>query len=263
MSRRRRDNEPPVTLFSFQDIITSVSGVLILVTLMMVLDLINRHSSSAATAAPAPVSEALVQDDAHLQSEIETLQAQMDRAQERVRTVSQINFAEIPLLLDKETMRKQALDQEVRDLTASLDTARYAQSQGEARKAQLSQRISQLEKELQQIKSEPANRVTFANREPTDKTPVLVECSHAGVRVKICAEPPRIQSFIDPASVHYASSIRKFKEWTAALSHSKYAFVVLIKPSACAYGPALVGELRDLDYDVGYEPLEEEKDAVF
>src|SRR5688500_3894328 len=40
--RRRRSAGSPVSFFSFQDIVTSVTGILILVTLLMTLDLITR-----------------------------------------------------------------------------------------------------------------------------------------------------------------------------------------------------------------------------
>ena len=42
MSRRRKSNDNPFTLFAFQDIITAVTGILILITLILSLSLVEQ-----------------------------------------------------------------------------------------------------------------------------------------------------------------------------------------------------------------------------
>ena len=44
----RRAGAPPISLFSFQDIITSVTGIMILVTLMMSIELVQRNQQGGA-----------------------------------------------------------------------------------------------------------------------------------------------------------------------------------------------------------------------
>ena len=46
---RRRNNQPTISLFSFQDIITSVTAILILVVLILTLELISRKYDAAAS----------------------------------------------------------------------------------------------------------------------------------------------------------------------------------------------------------------------
>jgi hypothetical protein len=57
---RRRSGSPPISLFSFQDIITSVTGIMILVTLLMSVELVRRplqeHRPKSSDATPTEES---------------------------------------------------------------------------------------------------------------------------------------------------------------------------------------------------------------
>ena len=46
MSRRRSARQSAFSLFSFQDIITSVTGIMVLITLLLAVELINRTEAS-------------------------------------------------------------------------------------------------------------------------------------------------------------------------------------------------------------------------
>src|SRR5688572_14968092 len=77
MSRMRRSTAQPITLFSFQDIITSVTGVMVLLTLLMALELIQRVVA-------APTHQTIVQTRqsgqslAEMRAEITTLRQQLE-----------------------------------------------------------------------------------------------------------------------------------------------------------------------------------------
>ena len=68
MTRRRRKSSP-FSLFSFQDIVTSVTAVIILITLILTLDLVTRQQASASSQLDKSVTElraALEQAEAEL-----------------------------------------------------------------------------------------------------------------------------------------------------------------------------------------------------
>ena len=70
--RGRRHRNQPFSLFSFQDIITSVTGIVILLTLVLTLDLITRRQSSPA-AQSGPSAEDLQTSTARMQERIFSL----------------------------------------------------------------------------------------------------------------------------------------------------------------------------------------------
>ena len=53
MSRRAKSGAPPIILIFFQDIITSLSGIMIFLTLMMAVDVASHHEMGLAGPAPA------------------------------------------------------------------------------------------------------------------------------------------------------------------------------------------------------------------
>lgn len=256
MSRRNRPQEPPVTLFSFQDIITSVTGILILVTLMMVLDILNRSAATEATTSPSAEIE---RENARLR---ETIAARKEALSQNARVTEALGRTDLAALPSEIEKRRKALDirkallAEKRAESARTDERlRAARSAG----AEALSRSKSLEREAEEIVRDTANRVVFSSQERTAKTLVLVECSRNGVLVLVNGDPPTRMAFTDARSIHTDSAREQLVAWARGLAPAKYAVVLLIKPSAAGYGREMAEELQKLHLDVGYEPLEEEK----
>ena len=93
MSRRGRSG-PAISLFAFQDIITSVTAIVIVVVLFLALDLVQRKQAAHADTS-AGVAEDLTARIAELRSELARLQAQTAKTDSTVREVAQFSPAEL------------------------------------------------------------------------------------------------------------------------------------------------------------------------
>jgi uncharacterized small protein (DUF1192 family) len=93
MSRRGRSG-PAISLFAFQDIITSVTAIVIVIVLFLALDLVQRKQSAHADTASG-VGEDLTARIAELQAELARLQAETTRIDATVREVAQFSPAEL------------------------------------------------------------------------------------------------------------------------------------------------------------------------
>ena len=86
MSRRGRSG-PTISLFSFQDIITSVTAIVTVITLLLALDLVQRKQSDAGDSSGALVVE-LAARLAQIEDELTELRAATASTDELVREVA-------------------------------------------------------------------------------------------------------------------------------------------------------------------------------
>jgi len=80
---RRRSNQPSISLFSFQDIVTSVTAILILIVLILSLELISRKYEAAA-GDPAAAKESAAGAVAELETLVNRLAAEASRETDSV-----------------------------------------------------------------------------------------------------------------------------------------------------------------------------------
>ncbi len=93
MSRRGRSG-PAISLFAFQDIITSVTAIVIVVVLFLALDLVQRKESAHAES-PVGVVEDVTERIAELRAKLAKLQAETQRTDETVRQVAEFSPGEL------------------------------------------------------------------------------------------------------------------------------------------------------------------------
>jgi len=122
---------------------------------------------------------------------------------------------------------------------------------------ELQERVEELKQLLAQLTSE--DHVTFAFEE-THKTPVIVQCSGDQIRAKPLSAQERMQAFPQQAGTSLTPG---FMEWANQRDAEREGFFLVIRPSAAPYAGDLIRTLKDAGFDVGYEPLEESKTAVF
>ena len=99
---RRKHAAPPFSLFAFQDVITAVTGILILITIMMAISLVARKHPATQTAAPSEIA-----------SELQALKQELERVQ-----ASPHNQLKVVNMLPEEVDGKiQTLNNEIIQLT--------------------------------------------------------------------------------------------------------------------------------------------------
>jgi len=115
MSRRGRSG-PTISLFSFQDIITSVMAIVTVITLLLALDLVQRKESRGGDSSAAPSAELKTRLN-HAEMELSQLQQIANRTNNLVRGVAESS----PAQLKEEIAKREATIAELERQKARLD----------------------------------------------------------------------------------------------------------------------------------------------
>lgn len=258
MASKRRSNRVPVTLFSFQDIITTLSGILILLTLLMAVEVIEKKGN--------PQQDPVVDDDAEdqvladLRARLTALRncapAPLPPAPERLAGQSAAVVA--AKLVEEEAMSKRVasqLDEATRTHAGLEEKRREATAKLEAVRAELVRArdaAAAAGKELDALRKD--KRLTLIPEKLTGKKPLLVECSKDSILVSRLGERALAGRF----GTDYDAR-RAFQKFIAeSFSPSANYVVFMVKPSGLEVGFPLIDQVRGHGFDVGYDALEEE-----
>ena len=258
MSRKRSGS--PISLFSFQDAITSVCGVVVLVTLLLALDLARRAQSEAAT---QTASRERVEET---KKEIETLRANLAEVQASPEFKKEVDAAGIGMSL-----------QEAREELAS---ARRRLEEAKKERAAVAEDIERLEDEL------------VAAREEAKETDAILERAQAArqtaqktVAKKIDLQRTTAYSYPDPVEeqpwfvdisgeriIAYSQAEPQGRRFETAFSFANFAktrprnkeyFVLVARPSGAKSAVEIQTELEDDHYRYGVDLIGESREIVF
>jgi hypothetical protein len=131
MSRRNR-SENPVTLFAFQDIITSVTGILILITLILALALADRP----------------VHDSSEIRESIEDLRSQLAALDHDINSLQQQTRSDSAILDLMSQYGANSIEELISHLTSSIRNGSNLIRQGQAEATSGEELLSKNEKRL-------------------------------------------------------------------------------------------------------------------
>ncbi len=269
MSRRGRD-AAPFSLFAFQDIITSVTGIMILITLILAIELIQRADSEqqrsmrtveearAAVASVANLKEAVAQDEKNLKA----LRNQISQQASAFVESARYDASHVQTQLDDLKRLNQELEQET---SRRAERSREAKDRENAAREQLENREDDRKKVAAMLaaikdKKEKLKRLRELNRmifnpAPGDpKTPWLLEISADHIlAAQVGVETP-------PAVFENADDLQQWAK--GKRDHESEYFVLLIKPDGVEKFQHVNAVLRKLDFDMGYELLSIDQTAI-
>lgn len=207
---RRRSNQPTISLFSFQDIVTSVTAILILVVLILTLELITRKFEAMAVD-PAASARTVVDAVAELESlvaklasavapdgsrrasllppaipktELHVLRDQVERARDQVRDAQRLDTMAKKLASDAMLMLAR---EQVQSETAAADEQQAASLTQETQTlvAENAKEQSNLEAQQRELEGHPLPGPELVFRRPrgTSKRSWLLEVSDRGFYV--------------------------------------------------------------------------------
>jgi hypothetical protein len=263
MSRRRNEG-PPVTLFSFQDIITSVMGIVILVMLVIALELTARELQSAAaqqSQVRSSVREALAAAQERLKEVKQALEvgAWNDLAglthDSIQRETSELERF-IPILEQKAKQSQNKLEQ-LQRRREQAEQALAARASDEEALKRTQQEQASLEAELTNLAS--STTMFFRLAETGGKQVWLVEVAKGLIQAARLGptEPP--QRFAGSTS---ESRRKQFLAWAASRNSSGEYFILLIKPSGARLYHEIERELRQKGFQVGLELISAEQTPI-
>lgn len=263
----RKRNSAPVSLFAFQDIITSVTGIMVLVTLMLALEVIqkkeqapeakSREMATDAAAAAAVVDSALAETQttlAELRRQLEQRQdselasISLDRSllERRLNDLREVERMLADDLRKSEAERRQSAER-ARDAaaeqTAHADTAvSIEQVIAEAREKH---------EQLQKLRQE--NRLIFRNSDGNTKTTWILQLDGTTIQAAEIGKTARPTSF---------PSVANFAQWLQGRSPQQDYFVIMAKPSAVETLDLLRKEITNAAFDLGYDLLPQNQNTV-
>ena len=255
---KRRSASSPISLFSFQDIITGLCGLLILFVLIMVIDLVVRRDGSPP---PPPEPDRPVTE---LQAEIANLQEQLAA----LRHVVAEKRSRLNLSLSKakaEDARKQLSekDREISNLLAEslelqtrLEKALDARAKSAEKLKEMELARRNLEDSLSKLKKR--NGVTLIPERGNLKSPVFVVLG----RGKIVVSAPLDEN---DRTVEFAED-RLGEGLAQALSgygKDTHTVVLLVRPSGLRLLDRAFEKAKSLGFACGRDPLEENMEVSF
>lgn len=285
MSRRSRSKDVAISLFSFQDIITSVTAIMILLVLILTLELVTREATKGMAAEDRRVAQELRRSVADMETRLEQLRQEASTA--RVTASDAAGFSE------KETAENTArAEREAKELRERIDQLavqlRNAQSNRRTAEGKLAAsqtddpeaatqraravdaRAAEMEaanqaernrqgNEAKHLRERTAAARTLVFNAPPGSTiePLLVEISKDGL-VAVGADGASPSNF----SWNLLGVPTGFDEWLRAHDTRKEYVVLILRPSGVARYDVTREAVLSAGFDVGTELIGEQMSLV-
>ena len=253
---RRKVNSPPLSLFSFQDMITGLSGIMIFLVLIMVLDLV--------TAKPVPPPEKTVvehDDIDKLRAEVVKLKKQYDENARMLNLVivsSTTNDLDVMTTMTQDASQMQneivARQSQISKLKDQLETLKLEKAASERKRLEKESVRKALEEAIAKI---PENVVTIIFERGQSKVPIYVDCSLEQVKVHFPIQKK------DTLLYGVNEAANKLRLLAQDMDKTTSYFVFLIRPSSVNYAFELEEAIKNMGFNTGRDPLPEDKILKF
>lgn len=260
MSRMRRTIEQPLSLFSFQDIITSVTGVMVLLTLLLAVELIQRVVASPPQQTKSQIkasSQSIEEMQAEVDSLIRELQASGSGA-EGLPSFDAKKLREERLELQGANERLQRenvqledrLSAKEREVAASETTSASERVKSTEELASLEQQIVAAREQLKSITT--SNRIFFRNEQGGKET-WIVEVTAALIQTAKIGVAAKPLQFADIAA---------FKSWLMSIDPATTAIYVVVKPGGESQFENCGEAIRGAGIELGFHVVPTERQVV-
>jgi prefoldin subunit 5 len=258
MARRIRHSQP-FSLFAFQDIITSVTGIIVLITLLLTLELIQKVESSTtgpANAFPRQIRQALVET----REQVVKIRENMQQEQQAIDVLAAISPGLVKRQLHELEAQIQQLDFELETLRSQLVAATQEQTDWKSRRFDrlasqqeleaLDQQVDALESRLEHLRK--SNRVVYNPSHTTEKRAWLVDIGPDSVLAAEAGKRSVPLRFIEGRQGRSSSD---FIQWAGTRDHLSEYFILLIRPLVVARYGEIRAELEKLGFQIGFEVI--------
>ncbi|MEX2171732.1 MAG: hypothetical protein WD851_20605 [Pirellulales bacterium] len=261
--KRKRAAGAPLSLFSFQDIITSVTGVLLLLMLLLAVELTQRRPIS-----PADSSNRIA---AEIEAAIEEVQVEIERmtallaslgadaetavgyttfsAKEEMKaTEGQIEALEVKL--QKLTRQRELSEQQLQ----ALESDRKSRA-GDADRLEITEHeIAETKQELEDLKT--GNRVLYNTDTTGGQQVFLTELFPDDILVAVAGEKDRPQRFSG------SGAVSQFRAWANEQSSATSRFMLIVHPGSTEMFSDLRDHLESRGFTIGFDLLPDGKNAI-
>ena len=241
MSRRGRSG-PTISLFSFQDIITSVTAIVTVITLLLALDLVQRKKSQSSDSSSALAID-LASRLERAETELAQLQTVAAATDELVREVASISPADLKHEISGRESRIATLEQEKRRLEELAVVWRSREKEELAEQFDLEplkDELVHVEKSLEDVvqkrtEEQTENRTIFSLPRGMQKDGWIAEIDLQQILVAPMGRPAKPTTFVATGLPLVGSSATdNFEKWIDDHQLNSAYFLVLIRPEATA-----------------------------
>ena len=273
MAGRRNNSESPLSLFSFQDIITGGTGIMIFILLMLAINVNKSKQDKIKDKQVNNKRRQLLEQYTRITNELTQVRKSYLKIKQQLavyrrcdRDKLQQQIADTEFAIASRKLEEKALRDNIKKLQQSLPGKTARQKMLMEKIAELKLRYEELKKKLEQRKD--FNRVEFIPANDAEgKQPILVQLSDQKIAVKTFAGIPEVYFW-----PNNAEGLKQFRKFAESRDSKLEYFCFLLKPSASKViyqAPFLLMKnqpfVKPLEkkFDVGLEPLPEDKNAVY
>lgn len=255
---RHRSTGSPFSLFSFQDIITGLCGIMIFLVLIMLVDIITRRAAESVPVMEVSEVERLEKEVAALEEKAKTLLVAIraKRAEAASDAPEEARHGAAAELADAEACaRKAEAEGVIADKAAS--EAATANASASEKVRMLEARATVLEKRLEELRKQ--NRITLIPEEGFRKKPVYLVLSATDTEL---ASPYLDGGRRNPCGAGEAG-FQKALSILNKLSIHDYCVVLLVRPDSFDRMERIALQLRERGFDVGRDPIGQNAELDF
>lgn len=240
MKRRRTEN--PFSLFAFQDIITAVTGILIMITLILALNISGQPAQTAEQGEPSnPISNAdlesirkqLEQLEKKVKNQDSALQMVSGKSDQQLKDeIKQFEQSQASIRTRIEAQRK--LTETAKELLHKLNTENDGQLA-----SQLDEKLKKIEAMLKQLESlQDGSRLVYQVKSSSSKTAWFVDVTDGDL---LAAKAGIKQTPVKFSGNSLEERIQAFRNWAQNLKSSERYVILLVRPKGIASYKAIRG----------------------
>lgn len=262
---RRKASGPSVSFFAFQDIITSVVGIFVLITLIMMVELVQRKGSTPASKKLLEDSHSSVIADLMMQVEkLESRSKKLDSISTKIGSVQVFNKDEIAkeLRASIQSLNEQIerTDQRKREIQRIIDSQIKLQASLQSETAQRSRDREELAKLLKELE-----RLDSKIGEMDSDAPLIFKSKSLDGRTVVVVDVARDETVLLDLDADRRTTIRgkdlerEFKNWIAKHSKGNFHYFLLIRPNGASNFDTLRSSLDESGASYGYDLLDQDR----
>lgn len=236
--KRRKSNAPSVSFFAFQDIITAVVGIFILITLLLVLELAQRVEAAAQT--PLADIAAVIEAIESLKQETQRMVTEIDRrteAADQDAELNEFNRAERTDRLENAVAVAQARLKELNEKAKETADRIAAAEKKETTLLMRSEELRDDSSILEQLRAKLAEVENAINRLDGDDTPLFRDKTETGRFVTLItfrAGTIELRDALSRGSIDFTGpkKLGDLRDWLTTNELAKRQLFLVVTPGA-------------------------------
>lgn len=267
MMPRKRSSHPAFSLFAFQDIITSICGIVVLITLILALELsLQIVVSESMTESPLSrtVFDQMRSEVVNMSLEVDRIQTVLSQTKLEMLENSSMTVAELRdknAVLINDIQRNEAKKKEWEERLPQAEEFNRLSQLDEAEAKRLAEEKATLEKKIREndtkVQMAKKGHYVYFNRLSNIKeSPWLTVISDDKVNLYT------LSSATASDSLDFSSGdVTSFLDWVQQRNTSREYFVLLVRPSGIASFSRIQNRLRSSGFRIGIDFISENQNV--